>query len=323
MTRMVALTPSFAGDFQLCAGLNRSLLTYAPSDVHHQIIVPARDVPLFRALANDRTEILAEPEFLPSTFVRAPLVNMTVNVRRPFPPVRGWILQQVLKLAATAASDADVVLLVDSDIEFIRPFSVDTFVRDGVVRFYRKPDEVDERLPRHLLWHSGARRLLDLPVEAPPLPDYVSSLVAWDPSLVRSMLERVATVTGRPWIDSVAAQLHFSEWTLYGVYVDALRLQEASANASDASLCHAWWGTVPLDEQTLPDFVSALGPDDVACMISAKSHTSSEIRKAAFAALRAPAPALPSAPALTLPRPRTSEETRHAQRAAPSGPERG
>jgi hypothetical protein len=229
--------------------------------------------------------------------------------------VRGWILQQVLKLAATAMSDADVVLLVDSDIEFVRPFTADTFMRDGVVRFYRKPHEVDERLPRHVLWHRAAGRLLGLAPAALPMPDYVSSLVAWDPSLVRSMLERITQVTGQPWTDAVAAQLHFSEWTLYGVFVDALRAEKASTNASESSLCHAWWGTVPLDEQTLPDFVTTFSSDDVACMISAKSHTSSEIRRAALAALRTPSP--------TLPRPRIPEDDRHAQRAAPSAPERG
>jgi hypothetical protein len=272
-------------------------------------------VALFNKLAGSRTEILTEPQFLPSSFVRAPLANVTVNLRRPFPPVRGWILQQVLKLAATAMSDADVVLLVDSDIEFVRPFSAETFVRDGVVRFYRKPDEVDDQLPRHVLWHRAARNLLGLPGAAPPLPDYVSSLVAWDPALVRSMLQRVSQVTRLPWTDAVAAQLHFSEWTLYGVYVDSLRANKAASNASDSPLCHAWWGTVPLDEQTLPDFVASFSPDDVACMISAKSHTSPEVRQAAFAALRTPSPVLP--------RPRTPEDDRYAELAAPPAPAGG
>jgi hypothetical protein len=312
---MVALTPSFAGDFELCAGLNRSLLQFAPSDVQHQIIVPERDVALFSKLAGSRTEVLAEPQFLPSSFVRAPLVNMTINLRRPFPPVRGWILQQVLKLAATAQSGADVVLLVDSDIEFVRPFSAEQFVRDGIVRFYRKPDEVDEHLPRHVLWHQAARRLLGLPATQPPMPDYVSSLVSWDPAIVRSMLQHVRDTTGRPWTDAIAAALHFSEWTLYGVYLDALCPGTATSYASDSPMCHAWWGTVPLDEKTLPGFVASFGPDDVACMISAKSNTSPEIRRAALSALRTPSPVLP--------RPRAPEDDRHADRAAPAAPSGG
>jgi hypothetical protein len=70
-----------------------------------------------------------------------PFSNITMNLGRPFPPVRGWILQQVIKLAAVAASGDDAVLVVDSDVEFVRPFTAEMFVRDGRVRFFRKPNE--------------------------------------------------------------------------------------------------------------------------------------------------------------------------------------
>jgi hypothetical protein len=283
---LVVLTPSYAPDLELCTGLNRSVLQYASQDVHHVLIVPPADVPAFSQLAGDRTSIRTEPEFLPRSFVRAPLVNATINLRRPFPPVRGWILQQVLKLAATASMDADVVVLVDSDIEFVRPFSAETFLQDGVVRFYRKPDEIDERLPRHVLWHRASRELLGLPPADPPLPDYVASLIAWDPSIVRQMLDRIEKVTGRRWADAVASQLHFSEWTLYGVFVDALSPDAAKAHSSDAPLCHAWWGTDPLGPHNLDAFVADFGDHDVACMISAKSHTPPHIRRVVLDALR-------------------------------------
>ena len=139
-----------------------------------------------------------------------------INLGRPFPPVRGWILQQVIKLAAVAACEEDVVLLVDSDIEFLRPFTAETFVRNGVVRFYRKPDEIDERLPRHMIWHRVARALLGLPPAEPPYTDYISSLLAWDPAIVRRMLERV-TVYHRPPVD------HRGRRTAPFLRVDALR----------------------------------------------------------------------------------------------------
>jgi Family of unknown function (DUF6492) len=286
VTRMLVLTPSFGPDFELCADLNRSVLGYSPAEVRHQIIVPKNDVPLFRKLANDRTQIRTEAEFLPTSFVRAPWVNATINLRRPFPPVRGWILQQVLKLAAAADADADVVLLVDSDIEFVRPFSADTFLREGVVRFYRLPDGVDQRLPRHVAWHNGARALLGLSMAPPPMPDYVSSLLAWQPAIVRQLLDRVEQVTRRRWADAVAAQLHFSEWTLYGVYVDNILRGPATDFADDTSLCHTLWGTVPLDESTVAEFVAGMAADDVAVMISAKTHTPLAIRRAVSAAMR-------------------------------------
>src|SRR3954454_13419078 len=155
---MAVITPSFAPDFELCADLNRSVLAYGPRSVRHHIIVPPSDLKLFGQLADPQTRISCENDFLPSSFVT--IGKFKINLCRPLPPVRGWILQQVIKLAAVAAcEEEDVVLVVDSDIEFLRPFTVDTFASNGVVRFYRKPGAIDKQLPRHMIWHRAARLL--------------------------------------------------------------------------------------------------------------------------------------------------------------------
>lgn len=91
MTQMSVITISFAPDFELCAALNRSLLEYSPDTIKHHIIVPRSDLNLFRQIAGLRTHITCETDLLPRTFVRVPFSNLMVNLRRPFPPVRGWI----------------------------------------------------------------------------------------------------------------------------------------------------------------------------------------------------------------------------------------
>jgi hypothetical protein len=287
MPGMVIVTPSFANDFELCTDLNRSVLRYAPSDVSHHIIVPRRDMELFSRLAGPRTKIRCEADFLPGSFVHLPLTKFTLNLRRPYPPVRGWILQQVIKLAATATFEEKVALLVDSDVEFVRPFGPETFVRQETVRLYRKPNEIDQRLPRHVIWHRAARALLGLPSADPPYADYVSSLSAWDPAIVRQMLERVSKTTRSFWASAIAAQLHFSEWTLYGVFVDEILGPPANVVASDDPLCHAHWGTESLDERSAAEFFRGLRSTDVAAMISAKSGTPLAVKRAAFARTRA------------------------------------
>jgi hypothetical protein len=287
MTRMSVITPSYAPDFELCAALNRSVLDNSPDTVQHHIVVPRPDLKLFGRLAGPRTHIRCEADFLPRSFVRVPFNNITVNLVWPLPPVRGWILQQVVKLATVAASEDDVVVLVDSDIEFLRPFTVETFVSHGVVRFYRKPDEIDGRLPRHMIWHRAARALLGLPPAEPPYPDYISSLLAWDPAIVRRLLTRVTVTTGRPWTTAIAGQLHFSEWTLYGVFVDHVIGAPANSFASDDPLCLAYWDETPLNQDGAVDFLRGVRSTDVAAMISAKSRTPLAVRQAAFAVYRA------------------------------------
>ena len=161
-------------------------------------------------------------------------------------------------------------------------------MRQGVVRFYRKPNADDERLPRHMVWHRVARALLGLPPAGPPpYPNYVSSLLACDPAIVRRMLSHISHITGRPWPTVVAAQLHFSEWTLYGVYVDHLIGAPADSFCSDHSLCHEYWPDVPLNVEDATKFLSGVQIADVAVMISAKSRTPLAVRRAAFAGHRA------------------------------------
>ena len=283
--RMAVITPSFAPDFGLCADLNRSVLTYAPDSVRHHIIVPASDLKLFGQLAGPRTHVRCVNEFLPGSFVS--FGKYKINLSHPFPPVRGWILQQVMKLAAVAACEEDVALLVDSDIEFLRPFTADTFVRDGVVRFYRKPGAVDKRLPRHMIWHGVARSMLGLSPAEPPYTDYINSPMAWDPTIVRRLLERVTVTTGRAWTTAVAGKLHFSECTLYGLFVDEAIGAPANSFASDDILCVGYWETVPLELDGAIDFLRGARSTDIAAMISAKSRTPLAVRRAAFAEYRA------------------------------------
>jgi hypothetical protein len=279
---MAVMTKSYAPDFELCASLSRSVLDCSPDTVHHQIVVPRSDLQLFGRLAGPRVEVRCEADLLPRSFVRLPFVNIMVNVARPFPPVRGWIQQQVIKLAAIAASPDDVVLVADSDVEFVRPFTPEMFVRNGSVRFFCKPGQIDRRLARHMTWHKVARELLGLPQAEPPYPDYISSPLAWDPRIVRQMLARVAATTKRPWPTAIAGQLDFSECILYGIFVDEVIGASANSFVSDDSLCKVYWEPTPLTEESAAAFIGSVQPTDIAVVIQSKSRTAPAVRDAVF-----------------------------------------
>jgi hypothetical protein len=287
MTRMAVITKSFAPDFEICAALNRSVLGNAAGTIKHHIVVPRSDLGLFGRLAGPRTHIRCEADLLPRTFVRVPFSNIMINLGRPFPPVRGWIQQQVIKLAAIAASEDDAVLVVDSDVEFIRPFTPEMFVRDGTVRFFRKPNQIDKRLSRHMTWHRVARALLGLRPAEPPYPDYISSPLAWDPMIVRRMLARVETTTGLPWATAIAGRLDFSECVLYGVFMDEVIGAPANSFVSDDSLCLVYWEPTPLNLESAATFVRDARSTDIAAVIQSKSRTPPAVREAIFAKLRA------------------------------------
>jgi hypothetical protein len=99
---------------------------------------------------------------------------------------------------------------------------------------------------------------------------------------VRRMLARVEEVTGRGWLVAVGKALHFSECMLYGVYADEVE-QAKGLVATGNSRCHTYWGSDPLTAEGAAEMLSLAGPGDVAYMISAKSHTPLDVRRAAHA----------------------------------------
>jgi Family of unknown function (DUF6492) len=283
MSSLAIVTPSYALDLELCRDLNRSVLEWTPADVQHHIIVPRRDEGLFAPLRGGRTQVWTVDQFLPRRMLALPFANVWLNLRRPYPPIRGWVMQQLVKLQAAAELGSDVVLLVDSDVVFVRPVTGETFRKDGRLCYYRRERAVDESLPRHMIWHDVSRRLLGLPPAGPPpLPDYVSPLNAWDRQVVLGLRDRIEQVTGRPWLDAIGSQLHLSEFMLYGVFVEGVPGASADVLATDSMLLHTYWDTTPMARGAAEDFVRGLSPQGVAVMISAKSGTPLEVRRQAL-----------------------------------------
>lgn len=280
MTTLELLTPSYAPDRELCGDLARSVRRFAPAGTRHTIVVPERDVAAFAPLREVGATVVSTRSIMPRGLLKVPSVNVWLNVRSPWPPVRGWIAQQIVKLQAVAASHADAVLVVDSDVEFIRPFGVEDFLVDGEIPLYRAEDAVSADLPRHMRWDAVARRLLGLPADdAPRHPDYICWPCLWEPRIVRGALDRVERTTGLPWAVAVARELHFSEMVLYGVYADDVA--GASVHTADMH-CPSFSDERALDADELARFIAGRAPTDIAVMISAKSGTDLELRRRAI-----------------------------------------
>jgi hypothetical protein len=293
---LAVITPSYNNDWPLFTDLHRSVLLHTDDSVKHYVVVPDADVQLFSQLAGPRCVVLPEESLYSRHYRSVPAVNKilhllpripssarvaAVNLKRPFHPVRGWVMQQTLKMEACRRIDADILLLLDSDVVLVRRVTTATLSIKGHPRFYRCPAAVDSSLPLHVQWHTVSRKLLGLPPAEFPAPDYVSSFNVWDPEVLRAMLSQIERVTGRHWMDAVTAQPSFSEWTLYGVFVDEFVRDMANA-ATESSLCHSYWDPVPLTPERAAEFVAGTGPDDVAILIQSKSRTPLTVRRAAL-----------------------------------------
>lgn len=283
MNQLAVVTPTYGPDAPLFSDLHRSVLEFTDATTVHHVIVPAADRPLFSQFEGPRCRVVTEPELLPAHFRRAPKSGWWINLRRPWPPVRGWVLQQALKIAATGLLEADSVIIMDSDVVFVRQVEANRFMVGDERRLYRLDDGVHDGMTRHLLWHKVARRLLGLPEPPPPpLPDYVSSLNIWEPATIRAIQRRITEATGLPWLDAVTRELHVSEFMLYGIYVDEIASVGRTPPPTDSALCHDYWSEEPLDLQAALAFADKLPPEAIGMMISSKSHTLTPVRQAAL-----------------------------------------
>ncbi|WP_156382958.1 MULTISPECIES: DUF6492 family protein [unclassified Rhodococcus (in: high G+C Gram-positive bacteria)] len=296
LTRTIEIvTPSYAPDLALFEDLHSSVVRFTAGEVRHRVIVPRRDEALFTAIGSARLVVSTVDDVLPASFVSVAAVTDMVrrlsrvsaigkiqqlDLTRPWLPVRGWIVQQVVKIAIAAESTASVVLLADSDLTFVSTVAADDFLRDGVVRLYSRATGVHAGMADHLDWHRSARRLLGLDeTVTPPLPDHICGLVAWDPRLVRSMVDHIAAVGGRHWIRCVTAERHVSEFILYGTYVAELADTRDRSFLSDDPRCLSHWSTDTLMESDGLAFASAARPSDIAVQIQSTSCTTPETRR--------------------------------------------
>lgn len=281
MSELAVITPTWSPDAELLDELHRSVLEFTPETTIHHLIVSSRDKPRFARYAGPRCRVWTHADLLPRRYLRTP-GNMWVNLRRPWPPVRGWVMQQAAKIAAAAMVDARVVLLADSDAILVRPVTSDELMSGGTVKLYRAANAVHAGMPRHVLWHTVARRLLGVPGTAvPPLPDYVNPINLWQPGVVRAMQRRITEVTGHHWLDAVTAKLHISEFILYGVFVDHLHGAGTSPRLVDDRFCLHYFEREPMDARAAVVFTDRARPDTIGIMISSHSGTPHAVRQLA------------------------------------------
>jgi hypothetical protein len=287
------VTPSFARDIELCRSLNESVLRFLPDAFRHYIFVPRLDMKLFRPLESARTSVIPIEDILPEGFTclgrppailrRLPFATWTSKERWLFKgeriPISGWLIQQIVKIAAAEYLTEPTLVLTDSDIAFIRPIKSTLFVADGRTRLYRLPKGLRASATLGVEWHRNGCRLLGLAQEDPPMDNYVGPLISWNREIVRGMCARIEEVTKLKWYHALVRTRGVSEFLLYGLYADRILRDEARTSADESNHCLTYWSVEPLPEWAIELFVSALTPDHVALMFNALSTTSVTVRQ--------------------------------------------
>ena len=114
------------------------------------------------------------------------------------------------------------------------------------------PDEVTADQPRHSRWVETSHQLLGLP--APPFPasDFIGHIIFWDQQTTRAMVSQIEAVTNLDWIEALCKTREFSEYMLYGYFVqNDAALLPAGTPPSRRTPCVSYWDQPTLSKGEL------------------------------------------------------------------------
>ncbi len=264
----VIITPSYAPDFERCRALVESVKKHVYGYTRHVIVVDLSDVQLFSRLTGDRCELVVKEEILPSWLKPLPCSRKWWFSLRTL-PVRGWILQQIVKLSAAEWCDEECYMFIDSDVLFVRPYDVRQILSPQGLRLYagiRK--EADYADHRHENWYKSAASLFGLQGRSHTHRDYISQMNTWRRDTLIEMYRTIEQNTGKEWKKVLCNTLDFSEYVLYGIFVECVRgVIDAGHYVDKEEICHCSWHYDVHNQETLNAFIKSIGVGQSAILV--------------------------------------------------------
>ena len=117
-------------DLERCRRLCDSVDRFVPVRIRHTEIVPPRDYQRFVPLQGGRRSVLMTREVLPGSFKQL-FAGDDMWIDRHGWPVSAWIMQQLLKLGANRATEAELLMFADADLQFLCNFDVSAYTLYG------------------------------------------------------------------------------------------------------------------------------------------------------------------------------------------------
>jgi Family of unknown function (DUF6492) len=288
-TQVSLITVSYRGDLELARDLCASIDRFADPEIEHVLVVPRSDTSLFLPLITGNRRLIAVESVLPNGYVKLPLPRHIAigSYRRlireiwwaPTGPVRGWIVQQILKLSAPTITRRDVVVFADSDIVLVRPVSASLFSDADGVRLYRVPGATEDSA-MHQRWHTVSARLLGLDHKTYFGADYIGNLITWRRDVILQLQDRLTLLAGKRWDKVIAREAAFSEYILYGIFAEhLLGLPKGGHFSTGQDLVHAGWHYALNTPTGLHEFIEGFEPSHVGIAIQSTERFTLEERR--------------------------------------------
>jgi hypothetical protein len=271
------LTPTYGRDLELCTLLCESVDRHVDAFSKHYLLVPDCDLPLFSHFKSARRFVLPASKFLPKWL--RPLPRFIQRKRRHYwwsfraKPVSGWHVQQFLKIAAAISLPHQRYCILDSDVVFFRDFDLSRFEYPNPIPLLNKPDAVTTSQIRHSHWVETTHRLLGLPTPPLPASDFIGHIIFWDQQTTRAMASKIEATTGLGWVEALCRTHGFSEYMLYGYFVQNDAGFSGKHALASRTPCVSYWDPPKLSPRELNQLLRGADKDDVAFSVASFSET--------------------------------------------------
>jgi hypothetical protein len=221
-----------------------------------------------------------------------PLPRIVQRKRRQFwwslraRPASGWHVQQILKIAATMALPHQRYCILDSDVVFFRDFDLSRFEYPNSIPLLNMPDEVTSDQICHSRWVDTSHQLLGFPTPSLPAPDFIGHIIFWDQQTTRAMASKIEAVTGLDWVEALCRTREFSEYMLYGYFVQNDARFAGRHAPSSRTRCVSYWDQPKLGKTELNRLLGGADKDDVAFSVASFSGTPVETIRSAIEEMR-------------------------------------
>lgn len=286
MNPVALLTPTYGRDLELCTLLCESVDRHVTSFSKHYLLVPDCDLSLFAHFESERRSVLPASKFLPGWL--RPLPRIIQRKRRQYwwsfraKPASGWHVQQLIKIAATMSLPHERYCILDSDIVFFRDYDLARFEYPNSIPLLNIPNEVTAKQIRHSRWVETSHQLLGLPIPSLPASDFIGHIMFWDQQTTRAMAAKIETVTGLDWIEALCRTREFSEYMLYGYFVQNDPRFSGRHTLTPRTQCVSYWEQPKLDKGELNQLLRGARKDDVAFSVASFSGTPVQTIRAAI-----------------------------------------
>jgi hypothetical protein len=206
--------------------LRKSIKRFYQGLAAHVVAVPKQDVVLFKSYFDgDDIVILTQNDFVERCFYASRWYTFvsrvapgqawrfSSHVGRP-----GWVIQQIVKLSIPEMIPIGPVVVLDSDIVFLRKFDDSDLGVSGNKRVLTRiePESETAKQRMHI---EKSRQILGLP---PGSTDhhYMSWPAILYPDWVSAMRRHLEKINRKPWQKVLYEAGSISEYSLYGIFLE-------------------------------------------------------------------------------------------------------